>query len=304
MTDLQGRDEDVPMTGSATAEPALDEARVPKGGRRDRLRSNPATRVPYRIGVFVLGLLCILVGIGLAVLPGPLTIPPVLLGPVDLVVGVPLRPEALRELQAQGRRRLGARQGQAGLVRRDHARRASSSRRRDLGRRALRARRQGEGRRRALSRAGERARRGRCRLTFGAAARHRSMGATRTLRPRPEPTVTLEADADVLVGARRRRGGHRPQAAWTTRCAPALAASTRVVVDLSECSFIDGRGLASLLAAGRQASASTRPPRGRGGFPAAPVRVPVPPRRRAGAGAPPWRGGGGGCGARAGPALL
>lgn len=59
---------------------APDEARVPKGGRRDRLRSNPATRQPYRIGVFVLGLLCILIGLGLAVLPGPLTIPPVLLG--------------------------------------------------------------------------------------------------------------------------------------------------------------------------------------------------------------------------------
>jgi len=59
---------------------ALDAARVPKGGRRDRLRSNPATRQPYRIAVFVVGLICIAGGIGLAVLPGPLTIPPVLLG--------------------------------------------------------------------------------------------------------------------------------------------------------------------------------------------------------------------------------
>ena len=59
---------------------ALDEARVPKGGRRDRLRSNPATRLPYRIAVFVAGLICIAAGIGLAILPGPLTIPPVLLG--------------------------------------------------------------------------------------------------------------------------------------------------------------------------------------------------------------------------------
>jgi uncharacterized membrane protein YbaN (DUF454 family) len=59
---------------------ALDEARVPKGGRRDRLRSNPATRLPYRVAVFVAGLICIAAGIGLAVLPGPLTIPPVLLG--------------------------------------------------------------------------------------------------------------------------------------------------------------------------------------------------------------------------------
>ena len=66
----------------ATADPdaTIDEAKVPPGGRRDRLRSNPATRLPYRIGVFVLGLLCIAAGLALAVLPGPLTIPPVLLG--------------------------------------------------------------------------------------------------------------------------------------------------------------------------------------------------------------------------------
>ena len=69
------------MIETAKAEgAAIDEARVPTGGRRDRLRSNPATRVPYRVGVFVLGLLCIAVGVALAVLPGPLTIPPVLLG--------------------------------------------------------------------------------------------------------------------------------------------------------------------------------------------------------------------------------
>jgi hypothetical protein len=58
----------------------LDPARVPPGSLRHRLRSNPATKLPYRVGVFVLGLVCIAVGIGLAVLPGPLTIPPVLLG--------------------------------------------------------------------------------------------------------------------------------------------------------------------------------------------------------------------------------
>jgi drug/metabolite transporter (DMT)-like permease len=33
-----------------------------------------------RIGLFVAGLVCILAGLALAVLPGPLTIPPVLLG--------------------------------------------------------------------------------------------------------------------------------------------------------------------------------------------------------------------------------
>lgn len=64
----------------AVNEPGLDSARVPPGGLRDRLRTNRATRQPYRIGVFVLGLLCIGAGVALAVLPGPLTIPPVLLG--------------------------------------------------------------------------------------------------------------------------------------------------------------------------------------------------------------------------------
>ncbi len=59
----------------------LDEARrAPKSGWRFRLRSNPATKPFYRLGVFVLGLLFIALGFALAVLPGPLTIPPVLLG--------------------------------------------------------------------------------------------------------------------------------------------------------------------------------------------------------------------------------
>src|SRR3954452_22853850 len=52
-------------------------AEVPKGGWRDRMRSKPGVAHAYRIGVFILGLLCIVVGFGLAVLPGPLTIPPV-----------------------------------------------------------------------------------------------------------------------------------------------------------------------------------------------------------------------------------
>ncbi len=59
----------------------LDEARdTPKSGWRYRLRTNPATKVPYKVGVFVVGLLFIALGLALAVLPGPLTIPPVLLG--------------------------------------------------------------------------------------------------------------------------------------------------------------------------------------------------------------------------------
>jgi hypothetical protein len=55
-------------------------AEVPKSSRRARIRSKPGLGHAYRIGVFVAGLLCIALGIGLAVLPGPLTIPPVLLG--------------------------------------------------------------------------------------------------------------------------------------------------------------------------------------------------------------------------------
>jgi hypothetical protein len=57
-----------------------DPVEVPKGGWRDRVRSKPGLGHAYRVGVFVLGLLFIALGIGLAVLPGPLTIPPVLLG--------------------------------------------------------------------------------------------------------------------------------------------------------------------------------------------------------------------------------
>jgi uncharacterized membrane protein YbaN (DUF454 family) len=55
-------------------------AEVPKEGWRDRARSKPGIGQTYRVGVFVVGLLCIALGFALAVLPGPLTIPPVLLG--------------------------------------------------------------------------------------------------------------------------------------------------------------------------------------------------------------------------------
>ena len=55
-------------------------ARVPRHGWRDRVRSRPGLREAYRVGIFAAGLLCIAAGLALAVLPGPLTIPPVLLG--------------------------------------------------------------------------------------------------------------------------------------------------------------------------------------------------------------------------------
>jgi Putative transmembrane protein (PGPGW) len=53
---------------------------VPRGSRRDRIRSKPGLAQAYRVGVFLAGLLFIVLGVALAVLPGPLTIPPVLLG--------------------------------------------------------------------------------------------------------------------------------------------------------------------------------------------------------------------------------
>jgi hypothetical protein len=53
---------------------------APRGRRRERVRSKPGLGHAYRVGVFVAGLLFIVLGFGLAVLPGPLTIPPVLIG--------------------------------------------------------------------------------------------------------------------------------------------------------------------------------------------------------------------------------
>ena len=55
-------------------------APVPHGGLRHRLRSSPALSQLWRVAVFAVGLLFVALGVALAVLPGPLTIPPVLLG--------------------------------------------------------------------------------------------------------------------------------------------------------------------------------------------------------------------------------
>src|SRR5918997_1403044 len=57
-----------------------DPVEVPRHGWRDRVRSKPGLRETYRVAVFAAGLLCIAAGVALMVLPGPLTIPPVLLG--------------------------------------------------------------------------------------------------------------------------------------------------------------------------------------------------------------------------------
>lgn len=53
---------------------------VEKDSLRHRIRQQPGLAQVWRVGVFVTGLLFVALGVGLAVLPGPLTIPPVLLG--------------------------------------------------------------------------------------------------------------------------------------------------------------------------------------------------------------------------------
>ena len=53
---------------------------VRPGSFRERVHRNSQIALAWRIGVFVVGLLCVALGVALAVLPGPLTIPPVLLG--------------------------------------------------------------------------------------------------------------------------------------------------------------------------------------------------------------------------------
>lgn len=55
-------------------------ARVPAGGWRDRVRTKPGLGQLYRVVVFLAGLVCIAFGLVLSIFPGPLTIPPVLLG--------------------------------------------------------------------------------------------------------------------------------------------------------------------------------------------------------------------------------
>lgn len=75
----------LPKRGSGYGErmqtsPLGDPVEVPDHGWRDRIRSKPGLRECYRVAVFAAGLLCIVAGVALAVLPGPLTIPPILLG--------------------------------------------------------------------------------------------------------------------------------------------------------------------------------------------------------------------------------
>jgi hypothetical protein len=72
---------DPPRTDPSERADALGGERpVPRGSFRDRVRGKRGVGPFWRVGVFVAGLLCIAAGFALAVLPGPLTIPPVLLG--------------------------------------------------------------------------------------------------------------------------------------------------------------------------------------------------------------------------------
>lgn len=76
------------MTSSTTREAGRPDrtdglgraAPVERGSLRDRIRSSPGLAQAWRIGVFAAGLLFVALGVALAVLPGPLTIPPVLVG--------------------------------------------------------------------------------------------------------------------------------------------------------------------------------------------------------------------------------
>lgn len=58
----------------------LHAGEVMRWGIRDRVRRLPAGELVVRVSVFVLGAAFIALGLALSVLPGPLTIPPVLLG--------------------------------------------------------------------------------------------------------------------------------------------------------------------------------------------------------------------------------
>jgi hypothetical protein len=50
------------------------------GSFRARMHSNKGTATAWRVAVFAAGLLLVMLGVALTVLPGPLTIPPVLAG--------------------------------------------------------------------------------------------------------------------------------------------------------------------------------------------------------------------------------
>jgi uncharacterized membrane protein YbaN (DUF454 family) len=73
-----------PIPGATRCESCSDGLGKPRpvkpGSFRERVHSNPPVALTWRVAVFVAGLLFMALGVALAVLPGPLTIPPVLLG--------------------------------------------------------------------------------------------------------------------------------------------------------------------------------------------------------------------------------
>jgi hypothetical protein len=78
------RSEPEPVDGPPARAPGDDgpAARGSAGGHgwRARLRRTPGGRHVLQVAVFLLGLFFVLLGLALAALPGPLTIPPILLG--------------------------------------------------------------------------------------------------------------------------------------------------------------------------------------------------------------------------------
>ncbi len=74
-----------PAGHGATRSPELSDGLgqlrpVVPGSFREKVHSRPGRALAWRVGVFVVGLLFVLLGLALTVLPGPLTIPPVLVG--------------------------------------------------------------------------------------------------------------------------------------------------------------------------------------------------------------------------------
>jgi uncharacterized membrane protein YbaN (DUF454 family) len=73
-------DQDIAWRSKTAVDSEGPRVDVPRGSWRERVRSKPGLSHAYRVGVFAVGLLFIALGFALAVLPGPLTIPPVLIG--------------------------------------------------------------------------------------------------------------------------------------------------------------------------------------------------------------------------------
>lgn len=77
----QARRRTHPEAGSSEYRDGLGGATaVPRNSWRDQIRRRPGLAQTWRVAVFALGLIFIAFGFALIVLPGPLTIPPMLIG--------------------------------------------------------------------------------------------------------------------------------------------------------------------------------------------------------------------------------